>query len=313
MENNNDFIKKIPVMDPNEELIQRFSGPYRGRGGRGYSKPRPQQRQPSQIMFQPISRLAIQDITLDQYEDTEDMYKFSEDSDLTEAQHTIIQNLWVNYVRKHMPKFIVSLNALCKYFGYANGYISDKKQKSKRYPFYVITKGSKPGIYTSWEEVQVLCSKYLGQTMFSGQESFTAAIQLADQAIGLNYYIDPKIITSSPKEDRASYLKTVEKTCTNQLCNLILEEKVRLQKENILLKNENESLKQRCKALQIQLENWAIAEPEEQEAKQEASSSGPKDLEEIFQRLSSQMEDKMTRMLSDKLSEMETLSLSSEK
>ena len=118
---------------------------------------------------------------------------------IDEIQGCLLDNLWYQYQVKRDEKgyMLSNLNSLAEYFNMVNKSIpkSAKIEVQREEPLYIMFDGSKPGIYMSWEEVQIekFAAKRRNEELtFKKYDNIDDALKWARLIIGLDYYIDPK-------------------------------------------------------------------------------------------------------------------------
>ena len=100
---------------------------------------------------------------------------------LDPVQQCLLDNLWTS--QNHPAKRLSALNSLSIYFSKIQN-----KPLSKSFSFYVVAKGTKPGIYHDWVEVEPLV-KYFTLPQFKGFYDFESASTYARRQIGTSYFI----------------------------------------------------------------------------------------------------------------------------
>ena len=101
--------------------------------------------------------------------------------ELDPVQQCLLDNLWTS--QNHPAKRLSALNSLSIYFSKIQN-----KPLSKSFSFYVVAKGTKPGIYHDWIEVEPLV-KNCPTPQFKGFYDFESASTYARRQIGTSYFI----------------------------------------------------------------------------------------------------------------------------
>jgi hypothetical protein len=119
---------------------------------------------------------------------------------LDEIQECILDNFWFQYNNKREEKgYLLSiLNSLAEYFNMMNKNIpkSARIQTQEIISVYVLFDGSKPGIYTRFEELakQKSIARMKGEDLtWKKYIDINEALKYAKDIIGEDFYIDPKV------------------------------------------------------------------------------------------------------------------------
>jgi hypothetical protein len=122
-------------------------------------------------------------------------FKLKDHIIIDEVQECIPDNFWYQYNNKREERgYMLSiLNSLTEYFHMMNEALSKYDAHDSIEQKHVIFKGSKTGVYISFEEItgQKVGAKYIGDISWKKYINIDEALAQSRKILGVNYYMDP--------------------------------------------------------------------------------------------------------------------------
>lgn len=127
------------------------------------------------------------------------------------VQECVLDNFWFQYNNKREDRgyMLAILNSLAEYFNMINGKIQPEELPTniEKRPIYVIYKGTKPGVYVTYEAIVVqqmeMEREGKGKPSWKKYLDIDEALLYARSILGINYFLEP-----AAKEYIQHYKKT---------------------------------------------------------------------------------------------------------